>query len=237
MRYTGRVIPQDGSVIRYTITGREGVPCTFTVDELGGAAPLPATVPAWAQLALHRCYFCDLPSDLAACPAAHALLPLVEAFPRRASFEQVQVQVALRGYEMSVATSLQDAARSLAGLLLPLSGCPVLTLLRPMAQFHEPFSDPDQTVVRAMGMYLLAQHVRGQVGLVPDWPLEGLRQLYHRLHTVNQQLAARLRMATPADANVNGVVLLDLLAHAVDAGLDRDLPRLMEIFRPYLQVG
>lgn len=223
-------------MIQYRFDLGDGTVLEFAVDETAGSTPAaPDRVPAWAQLARHRCEHCPLPEQQVACPAALAVVPVVDAFRQRISFEILHCTVQVGGVTMAAETPTQDAVRSLVGLLFALSDCPTLARLRPMATFHLPFASGEHTVFRVLGTYLLAQYLRSLDGGAPDWSLEGLHQLYAQLHKANAQLAARLREASEGDANVNSLVMLDTLAHAVDAGFERSVDRLRPLFAAYLR--
>ena len=228
-------------MIRYTFTFAQGEPWSYAVDETRGLAQqkdsgpdkqTQATQkpPDWMRLDRHRCAFCTLQDDRQSCPAAQAIAPAVEAFASRISYEDVQLRVELRGLEIQVKTQAQEALRSLIGLLLPLSDCPVMRRLRPMARFHEPLASPEMTVFRVFGMYLVQQFLRGRDGEQPDWQLQQLLELYKQIHEVNVQLAERLREMSSADANINGVTLLDVLAYAVDFGFEKSEKQLRQLF-------
>jgi len=52
-------------------------------------------------------------------------------------------------------TPLHVALSSLIGLYMATGGCPVMERLKPMARFHLPFADEEETMFRAMSAYLL----------------------------------------------------------------------------------
>ena len=136
---------------------------------------------------------------------------------------------------MEAAASTQQAVRSLVGLLLALSRCPVMENLRPMAHFHLPFADMEHTQFRALGMYLIAQYLRNGMGLNPDWTLDGLLELYQNLQVVNRKLADRVRAASERDATVNGLIILDALAQSVELGINQNLKKLRPLFEMYMR--
>jgi len=223
-------------MIEYIFTLEDGTRLNFEVDENASSTPpAPEQPPAWTLLGLSRCDHCPLPEDAAVCPAALAIMPVVEAFQRRISFETLHCLVRMGEVTLEASIPTQEAVRSVVGLLLALSDCPMLARLRPMAVFHQPFASREQTVFRALGSYLLAQFLRRDAGLEPDWYLEGLRQLYSDLHKVNSRLAERLRAASEGDANVNSLVMLDTLAHAVDTSFERNVERLKPAFQVFLR--
>lgn len=222
-------------MIRYSIVDDDGQMLRFEVDETTVQTPtIPELLPSWARLERHRCSVCTLPEEAEACPAALAVLPVADAFGVRVSYEEIWLEIAQGDVDIRARVQTQDALRSLLGLLLPLSTCPVMRKLRPLSRFHQPLADPEHTLFRVLGMHLLAQYLRQREGQSPDWSLEKLLALYGEIHEVNQRLADRLREASLADANVNSVALLDVLAHAVDFSFESHLGRLKPLFSDHL---
>lgn len=175
--------------------------------------PTPADLPDWTRLDFHQCSHCPLSAaDTPHCPFAVALREPVAKLSSVASFEEIEAVVHWRGREIRQATTMQRGAGALLGAVSATSGCPYTLPLKAMAWFHWPFSTSDETIYRSLGTYLLAQHLRRQRGLAPDWDLEGLRAIYRNLRYVNQGMAHRLRAAADRDSSVNAIVLLDLLA-------------------------
>lgn len=219
-------------MIHYFFTFADDSRWDLEIDETGTtpAPSPPSPVPAWMKLETQRCDACTLDKRHSLCPAAQAIAPVVETFGARISYEDLDLRVKLRGLDMRAKTQAQEAMRSIVGLLLPLSDCPVMRRLRPMARFHEPLASPEQTVFRVFGMYLVEQFLRSRQGQAADWTLDELMDLYRDVHEVNVKLAQRLRLVSAADANVNGVTLLDVLAHAVDFGFDNSENQLRMLF-------
>lgn len=194
------------------------------------------TIVDWLRLDRHRCTHCEVPPQSRwTCPAALALFPVLRAFSNRISHEKVKVTVERDHMRLQAVTTTQQAVRSLIGLLLALSSCPVMMRLRPMAHFHIPFGDTRHTVFRAAGMYLIAQYMRHLEGLTPEWDLAGLLDTYAKIHQVNTKLAARLREAAKKDATVNSVVILDVLGYEVEMSLEKNLMSLKPLFAAYFK--
>ena len=194
------------------------------------------TIVDWLRLDRHRCPHCEVPLQSRwTCPAALSLLPVIRAFSNRISHETVKVTVMRDDLKLEAVTSTQQAVRSLVGLLLALSSCPVMMRLRPMAYFHLPFGDTPHTVFRAVGMFLTAQYMRQLEGLTPEWNLQGLLDAYSKLHQINAKLAARLREAAKKDATVNSVVILDVLSYEVEMSIEKNLMTLKPLFAGYLK--
>jgi len=221
-------------MIRYSFAFADGSRADFQVDEL---APATRTLrsseglPSWMDLDVHRCPHCPLPcKKRLACPAMEAIFPTIECFDRRTSFDTCDLTVEQNSVTHQAHTSIQDAVRSLIGLQLALSGCPTTHKLRPMARFHVPLSDADQTLFRVFGMHMLRQYLHHAKGGTPDWSLAELQSLYRDIHQVNHQLAKRIRAASHKDAAVNGLVILDALAHEVGYSIETNLEQLAPYF-------
>lgn len=227
--------------IRYTFYFDDEEPLVFSVTHREGA-PSPAggegDIPSWALLDHCRCSHCSLPPEKGkACPAAMSILPVIKTFGERVSFEKVTVCVEMDGKEVSSRTSLQEAIRSLVGLMMALSSCPAMMMLRPMAYFHLPLGNPKDTSFRVIGMYLLGQYIRTRQGLTADWEMKGLAGIFERIHGTNEKISERLRSAAAEDATVNSLVILDVLVHSVDRDLNTDLERWKALFSVYLEDG
>lgn len=210
----------------------------FDVDEttgIDGPAAPDSSLPDWLKLSAFRCAHCTLPDDpRRVCPAIHALRPILSTFGNRISYEEVKLTVEMSGMTITAATTAQEGARSLIGLTLALSGCPTMRMLSPMARFHWPLASSEASVFRVFGTWLIGQRLRQQKGLVFDDDLSELRRLYREIHQVNDRLADRIRAATPEDAAVNGLFILDVFAHTVDWGIKSGLEQLAPVFSDYL---
>ncbi len=224
-------------MFRYVFHPAGGQPIPFDVDE---TRPLPDEepgdeIPAWMRLPVHKCEVCPLADDSRrACPAALAARPVIEAFSGHISFETLRVEVHMDQFQLFGEVPAQQAVRSLLGLLFSLSACPVLSKLRPMAHYHLPFGSREHTEFRFLGMYLIAQRLRAEDGLEPDWELTGLLDLFGQIHAVNRMLAERMRDATIGDAALNSLVILDHLATSAEVSLSRRLRKLRGLFDQYL---
>ncbi len=190
----------------------------------------------WTALARNQCSNCPLKeADTPVCPAARNIAVLAADVSQITSFSELKVEVNMPQRQVVFGTSAQQAISSLLGLLLASSDCPHCRYLRPMARFHLPFADEQETVYRAVSMYLLAQYLRSQNGKEAEFGLTGLGEIYRNLQQVNRGLAARLREACKQDATVNAVVILDMLAKVVPYALEDSLNELTPIFASYLE--
>ncbi len=192
-------------------------------------------VPDWLALEKFRCEHCEIPEgSRKTCPAALSIKPAVEAFSARKSYETVRVVVQGERGRLETTLATQKAVRSVIGLLLALSSCPVMRKLRPMAQYHLPFCGREHTIFRYVGMYLIAQYLRHRHDKAPDWSLAGLLELFDVLHRVNMKLAERIRAASEADAAVNSLIFLDTFATCAELDVEDCLAELQPVFAPYL---
>jgi hypothetical protein len=225
-------------MFKYHFAFEEEDPLEFEVDESAETSleDPDQPVPDWVRLERFRCEHCTLPpGSRTACPAALAIQPIVEAFSRRFSFDTTCATVQVNELSIEAALSNQAAVRSLVGLKLALSACPVLKKLRPMANYHLPFGSREHTTFRFLGMYLIAQYIRHREGLSAEWDLKGLNELLDSVHKVNSHLADRIRAASEADAAVNSLVFLDAFAYDVQLKIEQSLDTLREIFRGYME--
>ena len=82
-------------------------------------------------------------------------------------------------------------------------------------------------------MFLLAQYFQNEDGLKLNLDLAQLKTIYQNLQIINAALAKRLRAAVAQDATINGVVLLDLLTHAVNWSIEDKLEQFRSLFGSY----
>jgi len=230
----------DTEVITYQFAFADGTSREFSVElrqpslEL---VPVPLVkAPEWTALTFRQCPNCPLrEDDPPHCPIARNLVPMIEAFQDRMSYDEVEVTVQGEARTYRKSCSLQEGVSSLMGLIMPTSGCPYLDKLRPMVFTHLPFATPEQTTYRAVSMYLLAQFFRQQHGQTPDWELKDLSRSYDDIHRVNRAFAKRLASIQEKDANRNAIVKLDNFARITAFSIAEQWWEDIEsIFRPYL---
>ena len=191
--------------------------------------------PDWARLEFHICPNCPLAdSGTPDCPMAKSLAGLLADAGKAVSHDKARVVVQSSFRTISADTTAQRAFGSMMGLVMATCGCPDMAWLRPMARFHLPLANEEETLYRAASMYLVAQYFRSRRGATPDLDLEGLRQRYRRVHEINMAMADRLRAACEKDAPVNAVVLLDMFAKILPWSIDESLAEIEYLFRPWL---
>ncbi|NQZ60502.1 MAG: hypothetical protein HRT88_23895, partial [Lentisphaeraceae bacterium] len=66
---------------------------------------------------------------------------------------------------------VQEGVRSLRGLIMAASNCPILGRMRPLAKHHLPFSELEEMLVRMSGAYLISQYLNKENNEESDWEL------------------------------------------------------------------
>lgn len=194
-----------------------------------------AALPDWTRLDFHQCPNCPLaPQTTPHCPMAADLVELVQTAGALASYEEVEVRVETAERGIVKRTTVQRAAGALMGLLAAGSDCPHVAFLKPMAHFHLPFATQEENIYRVVSSYLLAQYLRQQDGLQPDWALAGLKRHSQAMQSVNMAMAERIRAAAQKDGAINALVLLDLLAKALPYSIDEQLEEIKILFAAQL---
>ena len=229
--------PSDTIRFLYTFKFPDGMVKQFEVllnaSTLELVTPKDLPKPAWTKLKYKQCEECPLGDEVEYCPVAVNLANLVQTFKDSQSYENtgVQVQTPERTYEKQ--TTLQKGLSSIIGIYMVTSNCPVMDKLRPMVKFHLPFGSLEETVYRAVSMYLTAQYLLMRKGKTPDWDLKKLTEIYKSVGHVNRGIAKRLSSASEEDANMNAVVILSAYAEMVPFSIENKLAEMDYIFSEY----
>jgi hypothetical protein len=195
--------------------------CVLDSITLELKSDLPEPYPEWTELEVHRCPHCPLDPRLEShCPVALNVLAPVSFFRDSLSYEKADVFIASEDRRYMKHTTIQEGLSSLVGLCMATSGCPHLDFLRPMVRFHLPFATSEETMYRAITMYLYAQHIRMKQGDRPDWELKDLDVIYENIRTLNKSFVDRLRSTQIKDATLNALVNLDCFAISVKFSLN-----------------
>lgn len=186
--------------------------------------------PEWTKLKYFQCNNCPLGDDVEYCPVAVNLSNLVETFKDSISHTNTRVVVGTPDRTYEKQTTLQKGLSSIIGIYMVTSNCPVMDKLRPMVRFHLPFATSEETIYRAVSMYLTKQYFVMRKGGKPDWELQNLSQIYRAIADVNAGMSNRLRHASTEDANVNAVIILSSFGDTVDTSLENDLDEIEYLF-------
>ena len=192
-------------------------------------------LPAWTKLEFNQCPHCPLDRKLhPACPVAAILVDIVRRFDKILSYDPVDLEIITAERTVSQHTTAQRGISSLIGLLFPASGCPHTAFFRPMVRFHLPMANKQETLFRAVGMYLLAQYFIGKDGYIGDPELHGLTQIYKNLNILNIHVAERLRNATQTDSSLNAIIILDVFTQSLPFVIEDHLSEMRYLFEPYM---
>ena len=207
--------------------------------ELEGKAPVefrvtdrpvdtrPANLPSWTKLEHCQCSNCPLKTaESSRCPAAVEILPVVSEFQAEDAYQKVSVTVQDERRSYTKSTTLEEALRSLLGLKMATSGCPVLSELKPMAIHHLPFASNDEFIMRSVSHYLLQQYLAKRNNEEPDWDLKGLVARNQRLQLVNQALWQRIHSVCEGDSNLKALLNFFSMASSVSFSLESQLRKL-----------
>jgi hypothetical protein len=218
-----------GFMVEYTFTLDDGTIHRFAVDIGRSFDPAENSKehPFWTKLDFNRCSNCPLSSkDFLYCPVALDVQEIAIRFKKILSSQNalVDVQTAERIY--SKRCDVQTGLRSLLGLVMASSACPILSKLKGLAYYHLPFANQEETLFRTTSAYLLKQFLLFKEGKIPDLDLLGLDQLYQQLLTVNKCFKTRMDAVSEQDANMNALASLFYLSMGVAFSLEDGLKEL-----------
>ncbi|MGD2084946.1 MAG: hypothetical protein PVH61_02060 [Candidatus Aminicenantes bacterium] len=199
---------------------------------------IPKVLPGWAKLDFFQCSNCPLDvREHPYCPMAANLVNIVNRFDSLLSYNEIHVVVTTKERTISQLTTIQRAVGSLMGLVIATCGCPHSIFFKPMARFHLPLANNQETIYRAASMYLLAQYFLRKKGKPVDWDLSGLEKIYTNIQVVNYTIAERLRAATKSDSVLNALVELDIFAQTLSLVIEDSLEEIGFLFDSYLNPG
>jgi hypothetical protein len=191
-------------------------------------------LPHWTELSFTQCPQCILGPEARYCPPAANLFPIIQRFEKIISFDTIYLQVTTEERIISQTTTAQKGLGSLIGLVIGASACPNTTFFRPMARFHLPLANEEETFFRATSTFMLLQYFKNKMGDQPDFSLEGLKEIYQDIQKINMELAHRLRTASSTDSSINAIVLLDMYAKAIPYVINHSLEELRYLFKPFI---
>jgi len=201
------------SNIKYTFEFEDGSSWVYDLQFDAEHYFLPkegTAIKEWTQLGFQQCPNCPLKAaNCAQCPVARNLNQVVEDSKTTLSVKRakVRVETSERHYEKECAT--QEGLRSLFGVVMASSGCPHLDWLRPLARFHLPFSDADETLFRVLSLEALKAFFSGdEVSL--SSVSKKIADRYREVETVNHSFVKRIRTYCQADADKNAIAALDV---------------------------
>jgi hypothetical protein len=184
----------------------------------------------WVRLEYHKCTNCPLnSSEHATCPAAVDLKTVVEDFKGLPAFRKAWCHVRTEEREYSKLVNLEVALRSLLGVIMATSGCPVLNRLKPMARSHLPFASDSEFVLRTVSMYVLRELFKHREGRAADWDLTALTQDFSQLQLVNQALWHRIHDVCAGDTNLKAFLSFFSMSSSMTYSLDAQLEKVRSL--------
>lgn len=178
----------------------------------------------WTALEHCQCSNCPLKKDkVKYCPAALDLQDVIVAFKKEPAFQKVDVKVVAPNRSYTKRTGLEEGLRSMMGLIMATSGCPLLSELKPLALNHIPFSSNDEFVLRSVSIYLMQQYFNQREHLPADWELKGLVERNKRLQIVNQALWQRIHAVCEGDSSLKALLSFFSLASSITFSLEAQL--------------
>ena len=215
--------------------GEEKFDLVFDLRTTELTADFRRHAPFWTDLRYEQCTHCPLtPEREPYCPVALNLVPAIAKFDRLMSFDEVTVKVSSAERHVENRTTAQEGLSSLMGLLIAGSRCPYTHFFKPMARFHLPFANKEETIWRAAATFLLGRYFTSQGVCEADLKLDGLVKIYDDVARLNDAMVQRLRAATSKDSAVNALVHLDVFAKFLMPPLEDSLAHIRSIFDPFL---
>lgn len=187
--------------------------------------------PAWTELTFKQCGNCPLnPKEHSHCPVAIDAKEIILGFREILSCSTTHVRVITPEREYFKACDAQTGLRALIGFVMATSACPILSKMRGMAHYHLPFASIDEIVFRVTSSYLLGQYYAHQERGSADWELNGLKQHYKELLTLNYDFLQRIRAASEADSNLDVLSTLFSISSLLSVSLEPHLQKLKPLF-------
>ncbi|PWT91159.1 MAG: hypothetical protein C5B54_05840 [Acidobacteria bacterium] len=235
--------PGEVLTFRYKFNFENGVAKEFAVEldktTLGLINQPREDHPDWTKLEFNKCPNCPLDSKVHPhCPIAINISDLIAFFKDLISYEKTYMAIETDSRTYIGKVSLQEGIKSLIGLYMVSSGCPVMDKLRPMVLIHAPFPTLRESIYKLISMYLLAQYFAKREGKEPDWSLKRLIELCNDIQVVNRSFFKRVREVKVKDASLNALVALDSFAVYTASSIEDDnLDEIRALFKAFLEEG
>jgi hypothetical protein len=187
----------------------------------------------WTKLGFKQCPHCPLDKSTD-CPVARNLDQIVEDSQKTISVKRTLVIVTTPERTFSKKCSTSEGLLALFGLVMASSGCPHLDWLRPMARFHLPFSDIDETMSRILGNELLRQYFSDRTQTLEN-AADNIQQRYSNVEKVNHAFIERIRAYCDGDADKNAIASLDVFTQIFRYQQESDFSSLKILYEDYEQ--
>jgi hypothetical protein len=227
---------EDNIVYRISAPGSAALEYSLNFDENFDVVVEERDAQDWALLENCQCPNCPYDkADKEYCPVALAISPVLFSVDGAESTEVVECQVLTSERQYLGHIPYQRAIYSLVGLLMATSGCSRFGFLKPMARFHLPFADLEETIARNSGFFLFAGYFEKPDESLAN-RLEQLTQHYRELVEVNQALLLRVRGALKkGDVHRNAMIVLSSFSQVLGMDAQRSsqvVEKLFNLKRP-----
>ncbi len=201
-------------------------------DSLIAYAPEGSRESEWTQLAFSKCDICPLDEKkVRNCPIAYNLSGLFIAFKDVFSIEKADITVNTIDRSYFKHDTIQQGLRSIFGIYMAASGCPHMTVLKPMVRFHLPFASIEETVYRHASNYLLGQYYDFMDNNKGDFLFEELKKKNEAVDSVNHGICRRIENVNEGDATKNALTILNVAGLMVNLELESKLDSLKYLYR------
>jgi len=191
----------------------------------------PLAPPAWARLEFHQCQSCPLQqTEHPFCPIALSISDLVTTFKDTASYVPCTVTCTSRERTVYKKTTVQEGLASILGLLMAISGCPVMIFFKPLARFHLPFSTVEESLFRIVAVCLLGRYFRRSDCHDTRFDLRDLKNHYSLVQQINKGILQRIQNITELDADNNAIITLTSLGQILELEIDTHIESLHHLF-------
>lgn len=198
-------------------------------DNYISKAELADKPPEWTKLENNKCSNCTL-SGSEYCPVALRLANPVQRFAALVSHAPTTTTVTTPERTYLKKVDVQEALRSLFGLIMATSGCPSMKPFKFMARYHMPFASIEETISRITATYLLRQLFKNPGAMELPIDLSEIDRLYATMQTINDHMARRLRQAETADGTMNAIVILSAYSSVIPIVIKKELMSLKPLF-------
>ncbi len=188
--------------------------------------------PEWARLENGKCTNCPLENS-EYCPIALRLAEPLRRFDGLISQAQAMTTVTTPERNYIKKGDLQDSLRSLIGLVMATSGCPLMQPFKYMARYHLPFSSLEETICRITSTYLMRQLTANIDKKELSIDLQEIERLYNTMRSLNEAMATRLRNAVKwsGDGTVSAIVILNTFSSLIPIIIRDEIKNLQPLFK------
>jgi len=208
---------EDGRVISYALE----IDSQTIISKLH---PMEAP-PEWTRLETGQCNPCEA-TGAEYCPIALRLVEPMERFRGLVSHTRCNTIVRTPERSYMKEGDVQDALRSLFGLIMATSGCPQMRPFKHMGRYHLPFSTLEETISRITSTYLMREMLRNPNAKQLDFDLKELESLYDTMGALNSNIITRLRKVAEKDGALNAMVIFSTLSSLIPITFREELQKL-----------